>query len=51
MRNYKGFNYKKIEHDFYALYNEKGEIECECINLKELKTIVDERLKQGYWCY
>lgn len=51
MRNYKGYNYKKNEYDFYQLYNEKGEEECECINLKELKQIVDDRIKYGYWAY
>lgn len=51
MRQYKGFNYKKIDYDFYQLYNEKGEEECECVNLKELKQIVDTRLELGYWAY
>jgi hypothetical protein len=51
MRDYKGYKYKKIDYDFYQLYNEKGEEEVQCINLKELKEIVDNRLKYGYWVY
>ena len=51
MRNYKGYGYEKINYDFYQLYNEKGELECECVNLKELKEIVDARLELGYWAY
>lgn len=51
MRNYKGFNYKKSEFDFYTLYNESGTVEVECCNLKELKEIVDLRIESGYWCY
>lgn len=51
MRNYKGYNYKKIGYDFYQLYNEKGEEETQCVNLKELKEIVDTKEKLGYWAY
>lgn len=54
MRNYKGYAYKKVEKfgiDFYELYNEKNEIEVECISLNELKKIVDDRIEFGYWAY
>ena len=51
MRNYKGYYYKKIDYDFYQLYNENGEKEVECVDLNELKKIVDTREQLGYWAY
>ena len=54
MKQYKGFCYKKVncgDYEYYQLYNEKGEDECQCFDLNELKDIVDTRLELGYWAY
>lgn len=54
MRTYKGFNYKVVHTywcDYYQLYNERSEEETQCFSLKELKEIVDTRLRLGYWAY
>jgi hypothetical protein len=57
MRTYNGYRYKVTNHkavfDYktYDLYNERGEIECELLSLRELKEVVDTRIRLGYWAY
>ena len=62
LKDYKGYKYEKVTLgkedgyvfdgiEVYKLYNEHGKVETECESLKELKEIVDNRIKLGYWAY